>query len=81
MTGSLFGIDPVAHRPVLVALTLGAATLVLTIGEATIQRRPARAALRSRRPTRGAALATLKDVNRRGDIKHGDYVEPFQRLR
>ena len=79
--GSLLGIDSVAPRPVLVALALGAATLVLIIRGVTIRRRPARAAPRSRAPRRSAAIATLGAVYRRGDITYEDYVELSWRLR
>ena len=78
---SLLGIDSVALRLVLVALALGAATLVLIIRGGTIRRRPARVALRSQPPRRAAALATLGAVYRRGDITHDDYVELSRRLR
>jgi len=78
---SLLGIDSVALRPVLVALALGATTLVLIITEATTRGRPARAALRSRPPRRAEAVATLEAVYRRGDITHEDYVELSRRLR
>jgi len=78
---SLLGSDSVALRRALVALALGAATLVLIIRGATIRRRPARVALRSQPPRRAAAIATLEAVYRRGDITHEDYVELSRRLR
>jgi len=78
---SLLGIDSVALRPVLVALALVVATLVLFIRGVSIRRRPAHAALRSQPPRRAAAIATLGAVYRRGDITHEDYVELSRRLR
>jgi uncharacterized membrane protein len=78
---TLLGIDPVALRPVLVALALGAATLVLIIRGAATRRRPARVSLRSQPLRRDAAMATLEVVYRRGDITHDDYVALSQRLR
>jgi hypothetical protein len=78
---SLLRIDSGALRPVLVALALGAATLVLIIRGNTIRRRPARVAPRSQPPRRAAAIATLEAVYRRGDITHEDYVELSRRLR
>jgi len=78
---SLLGIDSAALRPPLVALALGAATLVLIVRGATIRRRPARVALRSHPPTRAAAIATLETVYRRGDITLEDYVELSRRIR
>jgi len=67
--------------PALVALALGAATLVLIVTEATTRRRPARVALRSQLRARGEALATLEAVYLRGDITRDDYVELSRRLR
>jgi hypothetical protein len=78
---SLVGIDSVALRRALVALALGAATLVLIIRGAAIRRRTALVALRSRPPNRAAAIATLEAVYRRGDITHEDYVEISRRFR
>jgi len=79
--GSLPGIDTIALRPVLVALALGGATLVLLIRVATMRRRPARVALRRQPPGRAAAMATLEAVYVRGDITREDYLELSRRLR
>jgi hypothetical protein len=78
---TLLGVDPVALRPVLVALALGAATLVLIIRGAAARRRPARVSLRSQPLRHDAAMATLEVVYRRGDITYDDYVALSQRLR
>ena len=78
---SPLGADSVALRSVLVALALGATTLALIIRGATVRRRPARVALRSRSSARNAAIATLEAVHRRGDITHEDYAELSRRLR
>jgi uncharacterized membrane protein len=78
---TLLGIDPVALRPVLVALAFGAATLVLIVKGATTRRRPLRVSSRSQSPGRRAAMATLENVYLRGDITREDYVALSQRLR
>jgi len=79
---SLFGFDGVTLRPVLVALALGAATLVLVIRGAAMGRRPARVtAVQRVRAERAAAMEALKAVYRRGDITREDYVELSRRLR
>jgi len=78
---SPLGADSVALRSVLVALALGATTLVLIIRRATVRRRPARVALRRRPSTRAAAIATLETVYHRGDITPEDYAELSRRLR
>ena len=67
---SLLGVYSVALRPGLVALALGAATLVLIIRGVTMRCRPARIALRSQAPGRAAASAPLEAVYRRGEITH-----------
>ncbi|HEY5387931.1 MAG TPA: hypothetical protein VIL79_08530 [Thermoleophilia bacterium] len=79
--GSLLGIDSVALRPGLIALALGAASLVLIIRRATSRRRPARVASPIQSPRHIASLASLEAVYRRGDITHEDYVELRRLLR
>jgi len=79
--GSLLGIDSIVLRPVLVALALGVATLVLIMRGTAIHRRPVRFVLRSQPPGSAAASATLEAVYGRGDITREDYVELSRRLR
>lgn len=78
---SLLGIDTVALRPVLVALALGAATLVLIIRGFTTRRPTVHVSLPSRLSPREAALAMLQTAYLRGDITHEDYVALSRRLR
>ena len=78
---SPLGADSLTLRSALAAMALGATTLVLIIRGATVRRRPARVALRSRPSARAAAIATLEAVHRRGDITDEDYAELSRRLR
>jgi hypothetical protein len=79
--GNPLAIDSVALRPVLVALAIGAVTLVTVIKGTATRRRPVPEAPRTRPPERAAAIATLEAVYRRGDITRQDYVELSRRLR
>jgi type III secretory pathway component EscT len=78
--GSPIGIDSTTLRPMLLALTLGAATLALIIRGAEQRRRTALVASWSQAPTSIAMMAKLEAVYRRGDITHGDFVELSRRI-
>ena len=56
----------------LVALALGAATLVLIVKESSAPRPPVRVSLPSRLSPPEVALATLQTVYLRGEITHVD---------
>jgi hypothetical protein len=77
----LFRTESVTLRPALLALALGAATLLLVIRGAA-NRRPTALAAPGRRPAgRSTALTRLEAVYLRGDITPHDYVLLSRRLR
>lgn len=73
--GSPLGSDSAALRPGLVALALGAATLVIILRGATRRGRPARVESTIQSSRHLTSLDSLEAVYRRGDITPEDYGE------